>query len=77
MQVRVDSRWLPLVSVEWRITLATGGLKEFLVAKDVSAETPVQEKGIDATRQISESPNSKVIIIGGGESGMPLILGNQ
>jgi len=37
----------------------------------------LQEKGIDATRQISESPNSKVIIIGGGESGMPLILGNQ
>jgi regulator of protease activity HflC (stomatin/prohibitin superfamily) len=37
----------------------------------------LQEKGIDATRQISESPNSKVIIIGGGESGMPLILGSQ
>ena len=37
----------------------------------------LQEKGIDATRQISESPNSKVIIIGGGESGMPLILGNN
>ena len=40
-------------------------------------EKILQEKGIDATRQISESPNSKVIIIGGGESGMPLILGNQ
>ncbi|MFK7750599.1 MAG: prohibitin family protein, partial [Kordia sp.] len=34
-------------------------------------------KGIEATIKLSESPNSKVIVIGSGESGMPLILGNQ
>merc|ERR1719463_659230 len=32
--------------------LATGGLKEFLVAKDASAETPVQEKGIDVDTEM-------------------------
>ncbi len=36
------------------------------------------EKGIEATLKLSESPNSKVIVIGGGESGgLPIILGNQ
>lgn len=37
----------------------------------------LQDKGIDATLKLSESPNTKVIVIGGGESGMPLILGDN
>ena len=37
----------------------------------------LQDKGIDATIKLSESPNTKVIVIGSGDSGMPLILGNQ
>jgi prohibitin 1 len=37
----------------------------------------LQEKGIEATLKLSESPNSKVIVIGGGDTGMPLILGNN
>ncbi|WBX78266.1 prohibitin family protein [Tenacibaculum ovolyticum] len=37
----------------------------------------LQEKGIEATLKLSESPNSKVVLIGGGKSGMPIILGNQ
>tara|TARA_B100000809_G_C15138494_1_gene531809 strand:+ start:1022 stop:1837 length:816 start_codon:yes stop_codon:yes gene_type:complete len=37
----------------------------------------LQDKGIDATIKLSESPNSKIIVIGSGESGMPLILGNN
>jgi len=32
--------------------LATGSLKEFLVAKEASAETPVQEKGIDVDTEM-------------------------
>merc|ERR1719364_527683 len=32
--------------------LATGDLKEFLVAKEASAETPVQEKGIDVDTEM-------------------------
>ncbi|MFA5297378.1 MAG: prohibitin family protein [Lutibacter sp.] len=37
----------------------------------------LQDKGIEATIKLSESPNSKVIVIGSGKSGMPIILGNQ
>ncbi|WP_299061263.1 prohibitin family protein [uncultured Polaribacter sp.] len=37
----------------------------------------LQDKGIEATVKLSESSNSKVIVIGSGDSGMPIILGNQ
>ena len=37
----------------------------------------LQDKGIEATLMLAQSPNSKVVIIGSGESGMPIILGNQ
>ncbi|WP_343329930.1 prohibitin family protein [Polaribacter staleyi] len=37
----------------------------------------LQEKGIQATVELSKSTNSKVIVIGSGKSGMPIILGNQ
>lgn len=37
----------------------------------------LQEKGIEATLKLSESTNSKVIVIGSGKDGLPLILGNQ
>ena len=37
----------------------------------------LQDKGIEATMKLSESNNSKVIVIGSGESGLPIILGNQ
>lgn len=37
----------------------------------------LQDKGIDATLRLSESPNAKVIVVGSGDSGLPLILGNN
>lgn len=37
----------------------------------------LQDKGIEATLQLANSPNSKVIVVGGGDKGLPLILGNQ
>ena len=37
----------------------------------------LQDKGIDATLKLAESPNSKVVIVGSGDSGLPLILGNN
>jgi regulator of protease activity HflC (stomatin/prohibitin superfamily) len=37
----------------------------------------LQDKGIEATIKLSESANSKVVVIGSGDSGMPIILGNQ
>nr|BFF40873.1 prohibitin family protein [Tenacibaculum mesophilum] len=37
----------------------------------------LQDKGIEATNRLANSTNSKVVIIGSGKSGMPIILGNQ
>lgn len=37
----------------------------------------LRDKGIEATLELSNSSNSKVIVIGGGKAGMPIILGNQ
>ncbi len=34
-------------------------------------------RGIEATLELSKSPNSKIIVVGGGENGLPLILGNN
>lgn len=37
----------------------------------------LQDKGIEATMKLAESPNSKVVVIGSGKDGLPIILGNQ
>ena len=37
----------------------------------------LQDKGIDATLELSKSPNSKIVVVGGGDAGLPLILGNN
>lgn len=37
----------------------------------------LQDKGIDATLELSKSPNTKVVVVGSGESGLPIILGNN
>ena len=37
----------------------------------------LRDKGIEATLLLAESPNTKIIVVGGGKDGLPLILGNQ
>ena len=37
----------------------------------------LKEKGIQATVRLAESPNTKVVVIGSGKDGMPLILGDK
>lgn len=39
--------------------------------------TFLRYKGIEATQQLAQSPNSKTIIVGSGEDGLPIILGGQ
>ncbi len=36
----------------------------------------LQEKGIEATKELAQSQNTKVVVIGSGDSGLPIILGN-
>jgi regulator of protease activity HflC (stomatin/prohibitin superfamily) len=44
-----------------------------IVRQGLTAEY-LQWKGIEATESIATSPNTKVIIVGGGKSGLPVIL---
>ncbi len=37
----------------------------------------LQDKGIDATLKLAESPNAKIVVVGSGDDGLPLILGNN
>jgi len=37
----------------------------------------LQDKGIEATLKLAQSQNSKIVIIGSGKNGMPIILGNN
>lgn len=37
----------------------------------------LKQKGIDATLELANSPNSKVVIIGSGDEGLPMILGGN
>lgn len=37
----------------------------------------LKQRGIEATQDLAESPNSKVVVIGSGKDGLPLILGGN
>jgi regulator of protease activity HflC (stomatin/prohibitin superfamily) len=47
-----------------------------IVARGLTPEL-LKWKGIEATLKLAESPNAKVVVVGGGKDGLPLILGNQ
>jgi prohibitin 1 len=52
------------------------GIRDFqqTVAQGISPQL-LEWKGIEATENLSKSTNAKVVVIGGGKSGLPLILG--
>ena len=52
------------------------GIADFqdIVSKGIT-EQLLKWKGIEATEKLSSSPNSKIVIIGSGKSGLPIILG--
>jgi len=37
----------------------------------------LKQRGIEATLELAKSPNAKVIVVGSGDDGLPLILGNN
>ena len=56
---------------------AKGKAEAFDIISKSLTDKILTEKGIEATLKLAESPNSKVVVIGGGGEGLPLILGNQ
>ena len=54
--------------------IEAGGIAEAAkVISDIS-EKYLQLKGIEATQALAESPNAKIVIIGSGKDGLPVIL---
>src|SRR6202171_469363 len=53
------------------------GIRDFqqIVSQGIS-DSYLRWRGIEATLQLSQSSNSKVVIIGSGKDGLPIILGN-
>jgi prohibitin 2 len=53
------------------------GIREFqqIVSQGIS-DSYLRWRGIEATLQLAQSNNSKVVIVGGGKDGLPIILGN-
>jgi regulator of protease activity HflC (stomatin/prohibitin superfamily) len=54
------------------------GIADFqrIVAQGIS-EQLLRWKGIEATEKLANSQNAKVVVIGSGKDGLPIILGNQ
>jgi regulator of protease activity HflC (stomatin/prohibitin superfamily) len=51
------------------------GIRDFQLAVQAGiSDNYLRWRGIEATLQLATSPNSKTVIIGGGRTGMPLIL---
>ncbi len=44
-----------------------------IISKGLNAQV-IEGKGIEATEKLAESPNSKVVIVGSGKDGLPVIL---
>lgn len=61
-----------------RKRIEASGIADFqkIVTTGISNEL-LRWKGIEATMKIADAPNSKVVVIGAGKDGLPLILGSQ
>ena len=73
---------------EFRLVTATKEAEKVIIEARGKAESNrilsasltdkiLADKGIEATLKLAESPNTKIVIIGSGDSGLPLILGNN
>jgi len=66
------------IEAQRKIVEATATAKAQAILKAELNDTLLKWKGIEATLKLAESPNSKVVVVGGGESGgLPLILGGM
>tara|TARA_B100000963_G_C22612317_1_gene665484 strand:+ start:1154 stop:1966 length:813 start_codon:yes stop_codon:yes gene_type:complete len=58
-----------------QIIEAEGKAKANRILSASLTDNILRDKGIEATLQLSESPNSKVVVVGSPDDGLPIILG--
>lgn len=58
--------------------LEAEGIKNYqdIISKTLSDKL-IKWQGVNATLELAKSPNSKVIVVGAGKDGLPIILGNN
>ena len=62
---------------ERQIIEAEGKAKANRILSASLTTNVLKDKGIEATMELSKSSNTKVVIVGSGKDGLPLILGGQ
>jgi len=61
-----------------RLQVESEGIRIYNETVNKSLTAPVLKwEGIRATRELAKSPNAKVVVIGSGQSGLPIILGKD
>ena len=77
MKLRVEIDRIKNEEIERQRIEAEGkAIANDIISKSLTDKI-LTEKGIRATLELAASPNAKVVVVGSGKSGMPIILGNQ
>lgn len=62
---------------ERKIIAAEGESRANNIINNSLTDKLLKMRGIEATLELAKSPNTKVVVVGSGKDGMPLILGNN
>ena len=64
-----------LITEAERKRIEAKGVSDFqtIVSQSINANL-LQWKGIEATENLAKSPNAKIVVIGSGKNGLPVIL---
>ena len=81
-QQQVEGEYLYRLSIATkeaeRLRIESQGIKAYNDSVNSSLTPSVLSwHGIQATRDLAKSPNTKVVVVGAGKNGLPLILGND
>ena len=73
-----DFRLVSEVKEAKRKRIEAEGINNYnIVVNQNLTDNILQWQGVVATKELATSPNAKVVVIGAGEDGLPIILGNQ
>ena len=78
LNLEYDYRLLREAKETERKRIEAQGIREFqdIISSGIT-ESYLKWRGIEATLELARSNNSKIVVIGGGKDGLPIILGNM